>query len=264
MSNFGSTDFLIEVAKGNIPGHSIVHKFGHNDNVSTTLAPVSLGGIYRTPQVGSATPLRIKAGNVNDTAAGTGAREVILQGLDKTGAEIFVPLATAGAVASANSAEDFIRFHRGWVSASGTYATAIAGSHAGDIVIENAAGTEDWGIIDASAIFPKAQTEIGAYSVAVGHTAFVLRASTFTDSSKITSTLFFKRNGILQVAPPYEAMRLVFDQTLEGDHSDIHIRSALNNFEGPCDLGVMAAIDVGTASVHVDIEILVVDNNFLP
>lgn len=264
MSNFGSTDWLIEVAKGNIPGHSIVHKFGHNENVGTTLVPVSTGGIYRTPQVGGATALRIKAGNVNDDVAGTGAREVMLQGLNETGALYTVALATAGAAASINTAETAIRFFRAWVSASGTYATAIAGSHAGDIVIENAAGTEDWGTIEASAIFPKGQTEFGAYSVPIGFTAFVLRSAVFSDSSKITRVLFFRRTGILQVAPPYDAMRLVFDATLEGGHTDIHIRSALNNFEGPCDLGFMAAIDVGTASVHADLELLVVDNDFLP
>jgi len=264
MSNFGSTDWLIEVAKGNIPGHSLIQKFGHNEAVGTTLAPIALGGIYRTPQVGGATALRIKAGNVNDDAAGTGAQEVTLQGLDETGTLITVPLATAGAVASAPTVDTFIRFFRAWVSGSGTYATQLVGSHAGDIVIENAAGTEDWGTIDAMSLFPRSQTEIGVYSIPIGFTGFVLRVAVFSDSSKITSALFFRRRQILQTVPPYEAMRLVFDSTLEGGDVTIDPRSALNHFDGPCDMGVMAAIDVGTASVHTDFEILVVDNNFLP
>ena len=33
MSYIGNKDFLIEVQKGNVVGHSMVHKFGRNDAV---------------------------------------------------------------------------------------------------------------------------------------------------------------------------------------------------------------------------------------
>lgn len=259
MSNFGSTDFLIEVAKGNIPGHSLVHKFGHNSAVGTSLVPVTIGGIYRTPQVGGATALRIKAGDANDTAAGSGAREITLQGLDETGALVTVALATAGASASANTAETFIRFFRAWVSASGTYATATVGSHAADIVIENAAGTEDWGTISVTG-FPSGQSEIGAYSVPLNFRAFILSVNVFADATKITQAFFFQRENILQTVAPYTAMRLVFDATLDTGLETIKPRSPINGFVGPMDIGILASVDVGTAEVHVDIEILLVAN----
>lgn len=254
-------DFLIEVAKGNIAGHSLVHKFGHNDAVGTTLVPISLGGIYRTPQVAGATALRIKAGDANDTAAGSGAREVTLEGLDETGALVIEPLITAGASASANTSATFIRLFRVWVSSSGTYASATAGSHAANIVVENAAGTEDWATIEAS-VFPASQSEIGAYSVPIGFKAYVLSAAAFSDSSKITSIFFFQRKNILETVPPYTAMRLVFDATVEGIPADVTPRSALDDFVGPCDIGIMGLVNTGSALVHVDIEILLVADGF--
>ena len=73
MSYLGNSDFLTEVAKGNVAGNSIIHKFGKNISTNTSFTPVSIGGIYQTPQAGSATTLRIKSGgNANDTAAGSG------------------------------------------------------------------------------------------------------------------------------------------------------------------------------------------------
>jgi hypothetical protein len=91
-------DFYLEVHKGNVTGHSIIHKFGHNTAIPTTYTPVTSIGSYPTPQVSGATTLRIKAGgDANDTAAGTGAREITLIGVDETGAEVTETLATAGA-----------------------------------------------------------------------------------------------------------------------------------------------------------------------
>ena len=84
MSRQFSRDFLIEVSKGNIAGHSLVHKFGKNEDVGATFEPLTIGGVYQTLQPAAATTLRVKAGNANDTAAGTGAREVTVQGLDET------------------------------------------------------------------------------------------------------------------------------------------------------------------------------------
>jgi len=259
MSYQPTNEFYAEVAKGNVPGHSLIHKFGRNAAAGTTFVPMSLGGVYRTPQPAAATALRIKAGNANDTAAGSGAREITIQGLDETGALVTAVLATAGASASANTSETFIRFFRAWVSASGTYASVAAGSHAADIVIENAAGSEDWGTIDVTS-FPKAQTEIGAYSVPAGKTAYLLAATIHSDSTKITTIIFFQRTSILDAAAPYDGMRMVFDVTVKEGMSEERPVSPSGPFAGPCDLGFLGKVGVGTAEVVVDFELLLVDD----
>ena len=259
MSYLGTKDFLQEVAKGNVAKHSFVHKFGRNDSVGTSFEPVTVGGIYPTPQASGAVRLRVKAGgNANDTAAGTGAREITLEGLGTSGQLVSETLATAGASASSGTTTSFIRLFRAYVSASGTYATASAGSHSGDIVIEDTSGTSDYATISSSG-FPRGATEIGAYSVPDGYTAYLESSFGFTDSSKTTTLLFFQRTNILQTSAPYDAMRVVFEERVEGGEFTIDIDAPLA-FVGPCDIGYMAMVNTGTAEVDVDFELLLVQD----
>jgi len=76
-------DFSLEVAKGNIPKHSLITKFGFNDDVDTGSVPEDLWGqnsIYVAPTV--ARIHDITSTSVNDTSAGTGARTIIIRGID--------------------------------------------------------------------------------------------------------------------------------------------------------------------------------------
>lgn len=259
VSYFGTSEWYAEVARGNVSGASIVHKFGRNTAIGTSFGPVAFGGVFQTVQPAAATALRVKAGgNANDTAAGTGAREITLVGVDATGAEISEAVATAGASASSATTATFIRLHRAFVSGSGTYATFTTGSHSGDIVIENAAGGTDWATIDSTS-FPISQSEIGAYTIPTGKLGFVLYAETFTDSSKTTNLVFFRREGVTDAAAPYQAMREVFEISTQGGSQIINPTSPIGPFTGPCDIGFLAKVDTGTAEVDVDFEILLVD-----
>lgn len=252
-------EFYFECMKGNINGCSVVHKFGRNSAVGTSFVPVTMGGVYQTPQVGSQTTLRIKAGgNANDTAAGSGAREVTCQGVDETGALISEAMATAGASASSATTEQFLRVFRCWVSASGTYATATSQSHAGDIVIENGAGGTDWLTIDSTNI-PEGQTEIAAYTVPLGYTAYVKNIYITTEASKTVDIRFFKRESILDTSAPYEAMRSQISWTgLEGPPHPLTMDIVLGPFPALTDIGFLSKIAVGTASVAVNFDIILI------
>jgi hypothetical protein len=249
--------WLLE-SRGTVTGQSIVHKFGQNDAVSTTFVPVTRGGVYQMPQVASATTLRIKSGgNANDTALGSGAREITLIGTDASGNELTETLATAGASASSVTSGSFIRLYRAYVSKSGTYATQSTGSHSADIVIENGSGGTDWATIH-SADLPRGQSEIGVYTIPTGFTGYFLGAFGFSDTAKVTEVIFFHRTGILQTAAPYDAMRTVFEEKLEGGEFTVDPRSPIGPFVGPCDIGFMAKIDAGTAAVEVDFELVLI------
>ena len=64
----------LDISRSLASGISVVKKFGRNPAVGTSFVPVTQGSVYQTPQSGSATTLRIKAGgSANDTAAGSGA-----------------------------------------------------------------------------------------------------------------------------------------------------------------------------------------------
>ena len=75
-------DFLIEVAKGKVTGHSIINKFGRNPDIDAGFEALwNGGGFYTGFNATTAETLEIASSDVNDTAAGTGARKVIISGL---------------------------------------------------------------------------------------------------------------------------------------------------------------------------------------
>jgi len=82
----GSEPFELQLSRGQIPGHSVIHVFGHNpdvdNNVEATVWPIS-GAVLGHPT--SPTIMKISSSNVNDTAEGTGARTVRILGINGTG-----------------------------------------------------------------------------------------------------------------------------------------------------------------------------------
>lgn len=247
------------VVNSKLPVADIINKFGRATNIGTSFVPVAIGGIYRTPQVSGATKVRVKAGNAADTAGGAGARSVYIFGLDETGALVSEILATNGESAGANSVNDYIRIFRGYVYESGTYATQSAGSHAAAIVIENSSGTQDWFTIDAVS-FPKSQTEIGAYTIPLGYTGYIMSAELFADTQKSADFILFKREGILDTAAPYQAMRVVeYFSGISGAYQ-IDGLIPLGPYPELTDIGFMAKASTGT-DVSVDFQILLQSNS---
>lgn len=250
----------LDIGRGLVSGMQVVKKFGRG-TVGTTFGPISNGANYQTPQSTAATTLRIKAGgSADDTAAGSGAREITLQGLDENFDEVTETLATNGASASSATTTTFTRLYRMWVSASGTYATATSGSHAGTITVENGAGGTDWAVLGATN-FPKAQTEIGAYSVPRGYTAYVFRTGIVIDSGKTADVIFFHRGNIDETAAPYTAMRAKSVLTGLPGGAAISLTGnqlPLGPFQGPCDIGYMGRVTATTGQIAVEFEIFLV------
>ena len=255
-----STEPWLDTARGLTTGLTTIKKFGRNAAVGTSPIPVCIGGVYQTPQAGSATALRIKAGgNANDTAAGTGARSITLEGLDENFLDVSETVATAGASASAATTATFTRLFRAYVATSGTYASTSAGSHAADVVIENAAGGTDWATIALNS-FAHSQSEIGAYSVPTGKTGYVFLNDITIDSGKTAEVIFFHRGGADDTAAPYQAMRAKSVLTgLSGGTTDISGRTVpFGPFVGPCDIGFLAKVSATTGSVAVEFEIYLI------
>lgn len=251
--------YYLNVVAGNaLSGAEVVHKFGHNIAVGTSYVPIAHGGVWRTPQVAGATKLRIKAGNTNDTAAGTGARAVRIQGINTLGEEVTEDLVTAGTSASANSINDYIRLYRAFVCESGTYGTTAVGSHAADIIIENAAGTEDWAELDVNT-YPSSQTDIGMYTVPKGKTAYLLNMKYSVDTAFVSSLFFFRRENILDTSAPYEAVRKQFgvDAVIRDGASVFDI--PLGPFPEYTDIGFLGKVNMTTATLSVEFDLLVRD-----
>jgi len=86
ISQVGTSEpFELQVARGQIPGHTIVHVFGHNpdidDDEEATIWPID--GLLGHPD--EPVFMTISSSSADDTAAGTGARTVFIEGVNGTG-----------------------------------------------------------------------------------------------------------------------------------------------------------------------------------
>lgn len=252
-------DFL--AAAGLVDGATVVHKFGHNAAVSTTYVPICHGGEWQTPQVSGATTIRIKAGgNANDTAAGTGARELTIYGCDATGADIWDTVATAGASASSATTLEFLRVTKMRVSKSGTYATAAGGSHAAAITIENGSGGTDWGTM-AFTNFAYARSLIGCLTIPLGKVGYLANLSVDVEGTKPASILMFQRTNILETLAPYSPMEVL----AEWPGVDGNINNGYSPYLAPIpaltDFGFMGRVTSTTSKISARFAMLLVDED---
>jgi hypothetical protein len=81
LSQFGSKDFLLEIAKGNVKGHSLVSVDATNPSTASAFEDLSFnGGTLVYPVAGE--QWEILSSSANDAAAGTGVRTVEVFYLD--------------------------------------------------------------------------------------------------------------------------------------------------------------------------------------
>lgn len=252
-------DFLNEIALGNIDGAYVVHKFGASDSVGTTIAPVSIGGFYRTPT--TATTLEVLSDNANDNSGGTGARVVRIFGLNASGHEIYEDVNLSGVtpVALSNS---YLRVYMWYVLESGSYATATTPSQLGTLTIRETGGGQTWSILNViGGGFGVGQSEIGVYSIPKDHTCWLLKKVMSVNSNKAANIYFFQRQNLTDTTAPYSAMRLVEKHIGVTAVEEITSRSAINKFPELTDIGFMANTETGTAEVSVEFEMVCLNNN---
>lgn len=252
-----NASFFVEVAKGNVPGHSIVHKFGHSD-VGTTLQPITFSGVYKTPT--TAVALEFVSDDVNDTAAGTGAREITITGIGVNYDEITQVIATNGTTAVAIPIS-LLRLYEWYVSASGTYATQSAGSHVGTLIIRVASAGATWSAIDDIA-FPHGRSEIGVYTIPDGYRGYIIHQDIDVDSNKSAEITIFKREGIDIITAPFTPMTVVSDYVGVSGHRPGFLKIPMNSFPARTDIGFMGRIASGTADITVHFGILLIEDGY--
>lgn len=158
--------FELQVARGQIQGHRNVTVFGFNPDVDTTQVSVwPLPSLITFPS--SAIQMTVSSSSADDTSAGTGARTIVVQGLDQNYNEVTETVIMNGQTAVTMTAS-LLRVNYAYVATAGS-----ANSAAGDIYI----GT---GLVTAgvpATVYDIIKldynnTTTGSYTVPAGYTGY--------------------------------------------------------------------------------------------
>lgn len=172
MTYLQNRDFLIEVKKGNVSGHSLVQKFGQNPDVDSGTTPEAIwtvGGTYNW--LTTAQTLDVVSTSTADDAdpAGTGAQTVTIQGLDSSWNEQTETIDMNGTGGTTTS-NTWIRVYRMWVATAGS-----GGGNAGSITADGTTSGVTHAEIDQSSPAGKdGQTLMAIYTIPNGKTGYVL------------------------------------------------------------------------------------------
>lgn len=115
MSYFGTTDFGLEVAVGNVAGYAKVNKFGETTNADSAVPTDIWDGAISIPIWVPPTAARVHAivsSSANDAAAGTGMRTVKIYGLKTWSTAETNETVIMNGVASVNTVESYVIIHR--------------------------------------------------------------------------------------------------------------------------------------------------------
>lgn len=152
----------LEIAKGQINKLSHINKFGYNTAVGSSYQVLSDLGTDPLPATAAA--VSVVSSSANDTAAGTGARTVEIQGLDADYNLQTLTVTLNGTTAVTTGSDTYIRVFRMRVVTAGTNETNV-----GNI-------TASIGGVDIAQIKADAgQSLMGIYTVPAGHNVYLTK-----------------------------------------------------------------------------------------
>ena len=173
-SMYLSSEHFINIAAGNVRKVSHINKFGYNDAVGTSWEPIRVGSeliVYPT----TAATVSVVSANAGDTAAGTGARTVEIQGLDQDYNKTIENI-TLNGTTPVNTTKTFIRIFRIRVMTAGSNGapegnlTASIGGNV-QITLDNTYDN---------------QSLYAAYTIPANHDGYLLRVqATTTKDNKV-------------------------------------------------------------------------------
>lgn len=152
------------VAEQEITNHYGIYKIGHNENIGLTEEVVWTLSDGHT-LLSAAEQLKISSNDANDTAAGTGARTVLIDGINSAGSEISETV-TMNGVTAVTTTNSFLRVIRVTVITAGSGLT-----NAGTISVNDNADVVVLGLVDPGA----GQSKMAFWFVPASHEFYMSR-----------------------------------------------------------------------------------------
>jgi len=163
--------FELQLARGQIEGHKTLFKFGNNPDSNGTLETVwSHSSLYVYPT--AATVMKVSSTSSNDNGTGSGARTVLVAGLDADYNEASEIVTLTGQTPVLTTTV-FIRVFRAYVVTAGVSNTAAGIIYIGDGVVT--AGVP--ALVYAEIPLGENQTLMAMWTVPAGYTFYMYRGS---------------------------------------------------------------------------------------
>lgn len=173
--------FDLQVARGQITGHTGVFRFGWANSIGTSPQTISTtvaaGAVYAYPA--AATVMKVSSASANDTAAGTGARTILVVGLDadyKSQNEVI----TLNGQTAVNTTKSYLR-----ITYTELLTTGSGNAQAGVIYIGTGAVTAG---VPATVYWQSETTynnfSFAGFTVPAGYTAYI---TSYTITSQATT-----------------------------------------------------------------------------
>jgi len=256
-------NFRLEVAKGNIPGHTAITKFGRNGAVAaSTTEEIWSVSTDRTVLTVAATMEAIST-DIDDSDTGgtnpasTGARIITIQGVDDSWNRAEEDITMDGTTASTATSTSFFRVDRAFVKATGTY----AGTNEGTITIRVSSA----GSTQAQIEIGKGQTEMAMYTVPTGHKVYIDHVEVNSDATRLPSFELYQYTGIDDIATPFVgAKRKIWGVTsvAAGSHVDREVDERYV-VTGPADIVFeCTAASGGASAVEATFDLTLVQDGY--
>jgi len=236
-----SEPFELQVARGQIPGHKTVFKFGFNPDIDDALETVwEQGGLYAYPL--AAVQMTLSSSSDDDTGnEGDGARTVEIYGLDADYNEISEILYLDGQtpVTTVNS---YIRANRMVVRSAGDLE-----QNAGVIYLGTGTVTAGVPVVKYATInVGDGQTLMALWTVPAGYTAYLMQ----TDIT-VATTQNNKYALVHFVARPYGEVFQIKDKFVKAEGAHAQDYSTPIKFEEKTDLEFRAIGDSSGADIAI-------------
>jgi len=254
----GYSEYMIDMRRGLIANHSGVVIVGRNASTDTAYQTVweEPGNAIRLE---AATAMTLSSTSANDTAAGTNARQVLIEYLDEnfdlkfglaiptgtTGTTIFeFNLETSTVIGVAN----IIRINRLLVSDTGTF------QGRNDGIIYVGTGTITAGkpaVVHALILAQESFSHLGFYTVPNGHTGYIMNFVFATEANKVVS------NQLMTSRFPHTV--LVDNGSIDGiiEPTNFPVFTA-TSYAGKSDLEFRSKVAAGAGITNIAIELLLI------
>jgi len=244
-------DFLIEVAKGNVPGHEIVHLVIHSEIVDTDEDVVwCVDDDYAF--LTSATTLNVTSTDVDDVMADTGAWNVTIYGLDINFAPI-TEVVNLNGQTPVSTTSSFYRVNSIHTNTAGSSETNEGTIYVGTGATVAGVPTNIYGVICAG----EGWSNMGIYSVKADYSAYMIEGILGTDDDKVVNFGVYYR-GNAKVSRTWKLVEHIHIH--RGFVSTSYYYSSLPD---RADIRLDASVAVGEASVSGLLAVLLVDDDVL-